>query len=226
MKPGHILIIDDEPDLLNNTIHVLEGEGFQANGEMSGEKGLVAAKQTPPDLILLDIKLPGKDGFQVCRELKSDVQTKHIPIIMISCKSEEMDVVLGMELGAEDYIIKPYRARELLARVRAALRRGSKSETVPEVIKGPFQVDLSALKATANGQELPLTPKEVQLLGYFLQHEGKVLTRATISKQVWGLDISTSSRAIDVHVDRLRKKLSSFDIEISGLKGIGYRFDL
>ena len=221
-----IFVVDDEPDLVKIATDLLSAEGYHVSSATHPDEGLKKIRANPPDLILLDIRMPDKDGFQVCKELKSDPTTKGIPIIMISVKAEETDVVVGLEMGAEDYISKPYRRRELLARVKTALRR-----TEPEMIEeklqiGPFAIDFGRYKASLNKKELTLTPKEFQLLAFFLKKEGRVLTRAAISESVWGIEFSGSTRTIDVHVDMLRKKLGKFAEYIVGMKGVGYRFEL
>jgi two-component system alkaline phosphatase synthesis response regulator PhoP len=221
-----IVIVDDEPDLLKNTSNILKEEGYSVFGEMTGNGGLEKVRSTLPDLVLLDIRLPDTDGYQVCKKLKSESKTQHIPVILLSAKSEEIDIVLGLELGAEDYVVKPYRRRELLARVKAALRRKTGQESSTLIERGPFRVNLSSYTASVNGSPLSLTPKELQLLGFFLKRDGQVVTRATISEEVWGLDLSNSSRTIEVHVEQLRRKVRPFGAQIQGLKGIGYRFEV
>ncbi len=219
-----ILLIDDEPDLLRSTASLLKEEGYGVTAVSTGKEGLKMARSHLPNLLLLDLKLPDHNGLEMCKELKRDPKTQHIPIIMLTSKSDEIDIVIGFEVGADDYITKPFRKRELLARVQNALRRRG-SAVKPVVIDcGPLQVNTSSFTATIKGQPVPLTPKELQLLVCLMRRENQVVTRGTISEEVWGIDISSSSRTIDVHVDQLRKKLSPFGVEILSLKGVGYRF--
>ncbi len=221
-----IFIVDDEPDMVRIAADLLEEEGYHVTASTHPEEAIKKIRTNPPDLILLDIRMPDKDGLEVCRELKSDPQTNSVPIIMISVKAEEADVVLGLELGAEDYIPKPYRRRELLARVKTALRRADPNQKVERLQVGPFTLDFGSYQAFINKKELSLTPKEFELLSFFLKREGRVLTRAMISESVWGVEYTGSTRTIDVHVDMLRRKLGKWGDAIVGLKGVGYRFEV
>lgn len=221
-----IHIIDDEPDMVKIATDLLESDGYTVTSSTHPKDGLKKVRATPPDLLLLDIRLPDMDGFQVCKELKSDPKTNHFPIVMISVKSDETDVVVGLEMGADDYISKPFRKKELLARVRTVLRRTAGVTDVQRITSGNICVDFGTHIATVKGKELILTPKEFELLGYFLKMEGRVLTRDAISESVWGTQFTGSSRTIDVHVDSLRKKLGAYAECITGIKGIGYRFEV
>jgi len=204
---------------------LLSDEGYVVESALNPLDGLKAISANPPDLLLLDIRLPDLDGFQTCKRIKSDPKIKHIPVIMVSVKSEESDVVVGLELGAEDYIIKPFRKRELLARVKTVLRRNDTEPEAPKLKIGPLDLDWNRHAAVLNRKPLTLTPKEFELLGYFMKNEGRVLTRASISEHVWGVEYTGSTRTIDVHVDQLRHKLGKHSDMIAGLKGIGYRFE-
>jgi len=220
-----IFLIDDEPDMVKIATDLLESNDYIVN---SAEHPVPALKQihdNPPDLILLDIRLPDKDGFQVCKELKADPKTSHVPIIMVSVKSDETDVVVGLELGAEDYIFKPFRKRELLARVKTVLRRHEPQTSDPVLDSGPLRLDFGSYIAKINKRTLNLTPKEFELLGFFIRREGRVVTRAAISENVWGIEFTGSTRTIDVHVDQLRHKLGKYGAYIKSLKGVGYRFE-
>lgn len=222
-----IFLIEDEPDLVKIATDLLEEEGFSVQSTGHPDAGLKKIKANPPDLLLLDVRLPDKDGFQVCQELKSDPKTKHVPIIMVSVRSEEADVVTGLEMGAEDYIVKPYRKRELQARVKSVLRRKDfEAKEIETMEVGPFKVDFGRYTARVKNKTLKLTPKEFELLTYFLKKEGRVVTRPTISESVWGNEYTGSSRTIDVHVEQLRRKLGKYGECIVGLKGVGYRFEL
>jgi len=221
-----IFILDDEPDMVKIATDLLESEGYIVQSDTNPLNALKKIPQNPPDLLLLDIRMPEKDGFQVCRELKKDPKTKHIPIIMISVKADETDIVVGLELGAEDYITKPYHRHELLARVKNVLRRLDPESVIQKIQAGPFTVDYDSYTAFANKKQLPLTPKEFELLGFLLRREGRVVTRATISENVWGIELTGSTRTIDVHVDQVRKKLGKYGAYIKSLKGVGYRFEI
>jgi len=220
-----IFIIDDEPDMLRIACDLLQSDGFVTRTAGHPDEGIKQILSNPPDLILLDIRLPDKDGFQVCKELKSEPKVKHVPIIMVSVKSDETDVVVGLELGAEDYIAKPFRKRELLARVKTVLRRNDIEKESPVVEIEPLKVDYERYTAHSGKKELKLTPKEFQLLGFFMKREGRVVTRPTLSEKVWGTEFTGSTRTIDVHVDQLRKKLGKYGSWIKSLKGVGYRFE-
>lgn len=225
MARHRILIIDDEPDMVKIAADLLTEAGYTVIDCQHPSKGLKEARANPPDLLILDIRMPDMDGFEVLRQLKADVKTQNVPVIMVSVRSDEADVVVGLEMGAEDYITKPFRKRELTARVKAALRRKEPLSDDKKVAYGPIQVDYGRYVAMINKKQLELTPKELELLGLFLQREGRVLSRAVISESVWGNQFTGTTRTIDVHVDTLRKKLGKYGEWIRSLKGVGYRFD-
>jgi len=220
-----IFIIDDEPDMIKIASDLLESDQYLVRSATHPEQGLKEISNHAPDLLLLDVRLPDKDGFQVLKELKNDPKTKTFPIIMVSVKSDEADVVVGLELGAEDYIIKPFRKRELLARVKTALRRSEFDQNVQIMEIAPLKVDFGKYQAFHGKKELSLTPKEFELLGFFMMREGQVVTRHTLSEKIWGIEFTGSTRTIDVHVDQLRRKLGKLSTWIKGLKGVGYRFE-
>jgi two-component system alkaline phosphatase synthesis response regulator PhoP len=220
-----IYIIDDEPDMAKIGTDLLVGAGYTVNSFTQPVQGLKELRSNPPDLLLLDLRMPEKDGFEVLREMKADVKTKSIPVIMVSVQADEADVVVGLEMGADDYIAKPFRKRELLARVKTVLRRQNSLPDDKKVSYGPIHVDYGRYVATINKKPVDLTPKEFELLGLFLQREGRVLSRAVISEAVWGSQFTGTTRTIDVHVDTLRKKLGKYGDWIHSLKGVGYRFD-
>lgn len=221
-----IFVIDDEPDMVKIATDLLESDGYVVTSFHSPKDALKKIQDNPPDLLLLDIRLPDMDGFEFCKLLKSDPKTRTVPIIMVSVKSDETDVVVGLEMGAEDYLIKPLRRRELLARVKTVLRRLDSDPADQRLQVGPIVVDYGKYEATLNKRPLELTPKEFELLGFFLKRRGRVLTRAVISETVWGIEYSGSTRTIDVHVDTVRKKLGKHGSAIISLKGIGYRFEM
>ena len=221
-----LFLIEDEPDMVKIATDLLEGEGYVVGSALHPDAGLKEIRKNPPDLLLLDIRLPDKDGYEVLKELKSDPKTNHVPVIVVSVRADETDVVVGLQLGADDYISKPFRKKELVARVKAVLRRHEPHTAAQIVELGPIRVDFASYTATVEKKPLSLTPKEFELLGYFLKNEGRVLTRPSLSEHVWGFEYTGSTRTIDVHVDQLRRKLGKLGACIKGLKGVGYRFEL
>ena len=222
-----ILVVDDEPTLVATLQYNLEREGFDVVTASDGEAGLSAARANRPDLILLDLLLPVMDGLEVCRILRREMTT---PILMLTAKTEEIDKVVGLELGADDYVTKPFSMRELLARVRALLRR---AETAPAgatevLVAGELQVDLRRREASRGGQALPLKPKEFDLLAFFLRNRGRAFTRDQLLNQIWGYDFVGDTRTVDVHIRWLRQKTEDVPAKPSRLitvRGVGYRFD-
>jgi DNA-binding response OmpR family regulator len=222
---NHIFIIDDEPDTVAAGAIVLKENGYGVLTTTDPKEGLRRIQKSPPDLLLLDIQMPEIDGFEVCRKLKANPDTKHIPIIMLSVQSQESNVILGLGLGADDYIRKPFQEHELLARVKAVLRRNDAKTEEKTLTMGPLHINLDTYTATIDGKALTLEPKEFQILAFFARHEGRVVTRATISEHVWGTEFLPSSRTIDVRITHLRRKLGPFGSWIKSLRGIGYRFE-
>lgn len=220
-----VFILEDDADIVRIVSDILSPEGYSVSSSASAKTGLKKIEANPPDLILLDIRLPDTDGFEVCRLIKAQSKLKHIPIIIISAKTDEFDVVTGLELGAEDYVKKPFQRRELLARIKAALRRKN-MEPEPQVLTfGPLKIDLDNYAASVDGKDMNLAPKEFELLAFFTRKEGRVLTRTLISESVWGIEHLPTSRTIDYHVYQIRKKLGAYGRWIKFLKGIGYRFE-
>ena len=182
-----------------------------------------------PDLILLDLMLPGKDGYDVCRELRSNGKTKSVPIIMLTAKSEEIDKILGLELGADDYITKPFSVRELMARVKAVLRRYTKSdESSEKFVFGDIEADFENHSVICAGEKIELTLKEFELLEVLVKNRGKILTREMLLDKIWGYEYIGESRTVDVHIRYLRKKVEKDDKNpkfIETIRGVGYRFN-
>jgi DNA-binding response OmpR family regulator len=221
-----ILLVDDEPTLVATVKYNLEREGYQVVTAADGESGLSMARVERPDLIILDLMLPGLDGFEVCRILRREMT---VPILMLTAKTEEVDKVVGLELGADDYVTKPFSMRELLARVRALLRR---AETLPAEAKvltaGDLQVDLAKREASKRGQPLSLKPKEFELLAFFLRNRGRAFSRDQLLDQIWGYDFAGDTRTVDVHVRWLRQKIEDEPAKPTRLltvRGVGYRFE-
>jgi two-component system alkaline phosphatase synthesis response regulator PhoP len=225
MAKGRILVIDDEKDLIELVRYNLENDGFSVRDAMDGEAGLAMAVREHPDVILIDLMLPGMDGLEVCRSLRSNERTAHIPLIMLTAKSAESDRVLGLELGADDYITKPFSPRELTARIKAVLRRTSLPQTSPEVIqKGELMIDLTRRMVSCGAEPIPLTATEFRLLEFLAHHPGRVHTRYQLIDNVLGKEISVLDRTIDVHITGLRKKLGNCGRWIETVRGFGYRF--
>jgi two-component system, OmpR family, alkaline phosphatase synthesis response regulator PhoP len=225
MAKGRILVIDDEKDLIELVRYNLEKDGFLVRGAQDGESGLSTAIKELPDLIVVDLMLPGIDGLDVCRALRSDTRTARIPIIMLTAKSEESDRILGLELGADDYVTKPFSPRELIARIKAVLRRTSASQEPSEVIRrGSLTIDLTRRAISCAGEAIALTATEFRLLQFFSTHPGRVFSRAELIDGVLGRDVAVEDRTIDVHITGLRRKLGNCGEWIETVRGFGYRF--
>ncbi len=226
MAKEHILVVEDEEDILELLRYNLAKEGFRVTGVVSGEEAVRAARSTPPDLIVLDLMLPGMDGLTVCRELKMDAKTREIPIIILTAKGEEADIVAGLELGADDYIIKPFSPRVVLARLRAVLRRG---QSEPAAASDSLELHGMTIhpgrhEVLVQGRPVDLTATEFRLLSFLARRPGWVFTRAQIVQGVQGEDYAVSDRAVDVQIVGLRKKLGSAGTYIETVRGVGYRF--
>jgi two-component system, OmpR family, alkaline phosphatase synthesis response regulator PhoP len=225
MSNGTILIIDDEKDLIELVNYNLEKEGFVVRGSLNGEAGLAKAVSDPPDLVLIDLMMPGIDGLEVCRRLRSDDRTAAIPIIMLTAKSSESDRVVGLELGADDYITKPFSPRELAARIKAVLRRSSPRKTSSGVIRqGELTIDLNRREVNCGDDGVDITASEFRLLHFLATHPGKVFSRSELIDGALGREVSVSDRTIDVHVTGLRRKLAQCGEWIETVRGFGYRF--
>jgi DNA-binding response OmpR family regulator len=222
-----ILIIEDEPDLLEVMQYNLEREGHRVVVCRNGEQGLSRIRTDNPDLVILDLMLPGMDGVEVCRQVKADPVTRAVPIIMVTAKGEESDIVLGLGIGADDYITKPFSPRELVARVKVVLRRGGlreESGAGERVVRGTLTIDLGRHEARVDGVLLTLTPTEMRLLHFLASHPGRVFPRAHLLSRVIGEDALVTDRNIDVHVRALRQKLGEHAAAIETVRGVGYRF--
>jgi two-component system phosphate regulon response regulator PhoB len=222
-----ILIIEDEPDILEVIQYNLEREGHKVVACRNGEQGLSRIRTDNPDLVILDLMLPGMDGVEVCRQVKADPITRGIPVIMVTAKSEESDVVLGLGIGADDYISKPFSPRELVARVKVVLRRGPLREQSgggERVVRGSLAIDLGRHEARLGEQLISLTPTEMRLLHFLASHPGRVFPRAHLLSRVIGEDAIVTDRNIDVHVRSLRQKLGDCADFIETVRGVGYRF--
>jgi two-component system phosphate regulon response regulator PhoB len=221
-----VLIVDDEPDIVEFVEYNLLREQFEILKAYDGPTALKQAREHQPDLILLDLMIPGIDGLEVCRQLKSRPDTEHIPIIMLTAKGEEVDVVTGLEIGADDYVAKPFRMRLLLARIRAVLRRVGRSESAsPKVIKiDTLVIDDERHEVQFEGVPLQLTLMEYKLLRFLAQHPGRVFSRSQILGNIQDEQVLVVERAIDVHIAALRRKLGGSTELIETVRGVGYRF--
>lgn len=223
-----ILVVDDEKDIVEAIEYNLKSEGFKVSKAYDGIAGLKLAKDKIPDLMVLDLMLPGIPGLELCKMLKGDQKTKGIPIIMLTAKGEETDKILGLELGADDYVTKPFSVRELIARIRGILKRyGKKEEAYSPVIKFPgLEINIDKHEVLSSGKTIDLTAKEFALLVYLSQNQGKVFSRSKLLDVVWGIDVAIETRTVDVHIRRLREKLGKNGKYIETLRGVGYKFDV
>ena len=218
-----ILIVEDEADIRELLRFNLEREGFSVLEAADGNEGLTLARQHMPDLMLLDVMLPGFDGFEVCRRLGAQAETANIPVLMLTARGEEMDRVVGLSLGADDYVVKPFSVRELMLRIRAVLRRGTRSSESPVLERHGIRLRPEAHTAEVQGEEMPLTATEFRLLEDLLRHAGSVRTREQLLNKVWGYSFEGYARTVDTHVRRLRAKLGGAAAMLETVRGVGYR---
>ncbi len=227
MPKHRVLIVEDEPDIAGLIKHTLE-RSADADAEIvgSGDAALNAVASRPPDLIILDLNLPVLSGVEVCRILRGRSEGRHVPIIMLTARTTEQDRVSGLELGADDYVTKPFSLRELTARVRAVLRRSSKiEERLSSAYLGAhLTADFEAVSIAVDGQSVRLTRREFELLRYLVQNKNRVISRDRLLERVWGYDRLVETRSVDVHVGRLRGKLGEAGQQIETVVGLGYRF--
>jgi phosphate regulon transcriptional regulator PhoB len=225
--PQQVLVVEDEPDLRQLVVFHLAREGFTCQAVATGADALHAVRAQRPDLVLLDLMLPGMDGLEVCRRLRADPATATLPIIMLTAKADEVDRVVGLEVGADDYVVKPFSPKELVARVRAVLRRAGPVTTGRVLKAGAIALDTVRHAAEVGGRPLLLTPKEFDLLQTLLEAAGRALSREHLLNRVWGYARADEieSRTVDVHVRRLRAKLGDEGGRISTIKGVGYRLE-
>ena len=223
---GRILIVEDEVDLAATLEYSLSREGYQVTVAHTGQDGLTAALAEPgPDVVILDLMLPDLPGTEVCRRLREHERTRELPILMCTAKDSEIDRVVGFEVGADDYVVKPYSVRELALRVRALLRRAHRTEVEADSIGfGRLRVDREAHRVWIDDAEIALTALEFRLLYTFLSRKGRVQTREALLSDVWGIDADVTTRTVDTHVKRLREKLGEAGTYIETVRGVGYRF--
>jgi len=224
-----ILIVDDEKDIVKLLDYNLKKEGYRTLLAYDGEDALDMAVRERQDIILLDLMLPEIDGLEVCRQLKKENKTSRIPIIMLTAKSKEADKIVGLELGADDYVTKPFSSREIIARIEAVLRRVKDKEKLPEILNiGNISIDFSRIAVSVNNKPVELTSKEFELLKTLIGAKGRVLSRDFLLDTIWGYDhaIEIQTRTVDVHIRTLRKKLKSEAKRITTVKNYGYRFEM
>jgi DNA-binding response OmpR family regulator len=221
---SRILVAEDDADIAALIRHYLEKAGFTVDLTESGRDVLPRLRRSPVDAVILDVMLPGMDGFDVCRALRADPTTAAVPVIMLTAKAEESDRIVGLELGADDYITKPFSPGEVVARVRALLRRSHRSPPPSgTLIYGPLSLDADRHVVTVHGQDVRLTAKEFLLLQYLLQHRGRVLSRDLLLSDVWDYAYTGGTRTVDVHVRRLREKLPFLAEALVTVKQFGYK---
>lgn len=220
-----VLIIEDDPDIAEGLRYNLEREKFETRVALSGEEGLTASLdiKNPPSLIILDLMMPGMNGLELCRRLRRETATRRTPIIMVTARSAEADVAAGLDLGADDYITKPFSVRELLARIRAVLRR-SDENGVQNYEDARLRIDFAEMRVFCHGVSIKLTRKEFALLSLLVTNAGRVVTRQQILDNVWGYHYYGDTRTLDVHIRRLRQRLDECGDAIETVVGVGYRF--
>jgi DNA-binding response OmpR family regulator len=220
----HILIAEDDHDIAELISHYLTKAGWSVHLAPTGDGALAYIRNHPVDVVILDLMLPGMSGFEVCKALRSERATAHLPVLMLTARTDEHDRVKGLELGADDYISKPFSPNEVVARVRAVVRRVRRSEPAEQVLRlGPIEMDLSKHTVSNGGAEVKLTAKEFLLLQFFLEHRGRVLSRDRLLEDVWGYRYTGGTRTVDVHVRRLREKLPLLVDALTTVKQFGYK---
>jgi len=225
MAKETILIVDDEEDILQLLKYTFESAGFDTLTAGDGLEALTKARRHLPDLILLDLMLPGMDGFEVCKELKRGSETGKIPVFMLTAKGEEVDRIVGLELGADDYVVKPFSPREIILRARSVLRRNQVAKDDRQSWRREgLCVDMESHRVDIHGQELQLTATEFKLLAELISNPGRVHTRDQLLNSVWGYEFAGYARTVDTHVRRLRQKLGDLAKLVETVRGVGYRF--
>ena len=221
---SRILVVEDDQDIAELVAHHLTRAGFTCDVFATGPDGLDAVRRQLPDLVVLDLMLPGLSGYEICRIMRADSATAAVPVIMLTARAQEEDRVKGLELGADDYVTKPFSPRELVARVRAVLRRTQPFGPERILRFGPLVIDLDRHEVTEDGRDVRLTAKEFLLLQYLIEHRGRVLSRDLLLSDVWGYQYTGGTRTVDVHIRRLREKLPAMIDHIVTIKQFGYKF--
>lgn len=225
MNRSKILVVEDDEDIAQLLALTMKKAGFEVAVSENGHEALNLIRRHPPDLLLLDLMIPGVDGFEVCREIKRDPRTAEVPVLILTARGEEIDRIIGLELGADDYVVKPFSPRELLLRVRAILRR-SGQEYHPRALfnKSGMEIDFEGHRISIDGEEVVLTATEFKLLSELINNQGKVLNREQLLDRVWGYHFEGYARTVDTHIRRLRQKLLGCADWIETVRGVGYRF--
>ena len=219
-----VVVIEDEPDIAEAIAYQLERSGLQCRIARTGEEGLDAVRRGA-DLVLLDLNLPGMDGLEVCRMIRRQQTTAHLPIIIVSARGDEVDRVLGLEMGADDYVVKPFSLKELAARAKVALRRAAGQDEGPTGYRDlNWEIEFDAYVVRYRGEEIRLTHKEFELFRYMVERAGRVLTRERLLERVWGFEADVDERSVDAHIRRLRLKLGPARDHVETVVGLGYRF--
>ena len=222
---GRILVVEDDKHISKLVKYNLEKAGFECEATITGEEAFEILDIQSVDLIILDVMLPKMDGFEVCKQLKQDKKFSNIPLIMLTAKGEEIDRIVGLELGADDYVVKPFSPRELVLRVKTILKRGKAEEITKDILAADkLKVDISRHKITVNKKEIELTQMEFKLLSLLMQRAGRVQSRERLLSDVWDITSDVTTRTIDTHIKRLRQKLGKMGRLIETVRGIGYRF--
>lgn len=222
-----ILVIDDEKDIVETIEYNLSKEGYKVSKSYDGMNGLEAVQKKMPDIVILDLMLPGMTGIEVCKAMRSDPKTASIPVIMLTAKGEETDKIVGLEVGADDYMTKPFSIRELAARIKTILKRSGKKEDPKTSLKFPnLEIDSEQHTVKVSNKEIDLTAKEFMLLEHLASNPEKVFSRDRLLDTVWGIDAAIETRTVDVHMRRLREKLGKSAKYLKTLHGVGYKFSL
>lgn len=223
MPKGRILIVEDEPSIREILSYNLAREGFDVRVESDGSRVPELLRQDRPELMILDLMLPGLDGFEILRLIRREATTADLPVLILSAREEEVDRIVGLELGADDYVTKPFSPREVVLRVKALLRRGEGPKARTDLALGPLRLDVEAHRVFVDGDEVTLTATEFRLLHNLMQRRGRVQSRARLLRDVWGYADDADSRTVDTHVRRLRRKLETAGDLIETVIGVGYR---
>ena len=219
-----ILIVEDEKDVVDLlSLNLRKVGGFAVSSASDGAAGLAKAREAKPDLIILDLMLPKMSGLEVCKIVKTDPATRHIPVLMLTAKAEEIDRIVGLELGADDYVVKPFSPREIILRIKAILRRGAPEETDERLTAGAIAIDPARHQVSVNGKPVNLTSLEFKLLRTLMQRRGRVQERDRLLNEVWGYESVIDTRTVDTHVRRLREKLGKAGDIVETVRGFGYR---
>lgn len=221
-----IFCVEDDNSIRDLMIYTLNSAGFQAKGFAEGESFFQALQEQKPDLIMLDVMLPGDDGITILKKLKAHSNTAHIPVVMATAKGTEFDKVIGLDMGADDYLTKPFGMMEMIARIKAVLRRSMPKEEMNVLLAGKLELNLNEHTASVSGKRVQLTLKEFEMLRLFMEHIGRVYTRDQLLSKIWGADYIGETRTVDVHIGTLRTKLEDCGEYIQTVRGVGYRMEV